>query len=84
MYLENKRKKYFLILFFTFGFIQNLTVTGCLKIEAVCRIGGTRLASFRKLFVKSYGVLDWPLNFPFPVPLDFPFVVASAGFILPE
>merc|ERR1739848_307307 len=39
------------------------TVTGCLKMDAVCRIGGTKFASFLKLFVKSYGVLAVPLGF---------------------
>ena len=59
-----------------------LTVTGCLKIEAVCLIGGTRFASFLKLLVKSYCLLAaWPFDFDFPPPPfedDFPFVVAKA------
>ena len=60
-----------------------LTVTGCLKIEAVCLMGGTKFASFLKLFVKSYCLLllaAWPFDFDFaPPPLeDFPFVVAKA------
>ena len=63
---------------------MELTVTGCLKIEAVCLMGGTKFASFLKLFVKSYCLLllaAWPFDFDFaPPPLeeDFPFVVAKA------
>jgi hypothetical protein len=59
---------------------MELTVTGCLNIEAVCRIGGTRFASFLKLFVKSYCLLAaWPFDFDFaPLEEDFPFVVAKA------
>ena len=63
---------------------MELTVTGCLKIEAVCLMGGTKFASFLKLLVKSYCLLllaAWPFDFDFaPPPLeeDFPFVVAKA------
>ena len=61
-----------------------LTVTGCLKMDAVCRIGGTKFASFLKLFVKSYGVLAVPLGF-FPTLPEkcLPLVVANAEFIFP-
>ena len=58
-----------------------LTVTGCLKIEAVCLIGGTKLASLLRLRVKSYR-FPAPLAFDLP-PFDLPFVVANAGFNLP-
>ena len=50
------------------SFQDSLTVTGCLKIEAVCRIGGTKLASALSPRAKSY---EFESRFdPPPCPLE--------------
>ena len=56
--------------------ILYLTVTGCLKIEAVCRIGGTKLASALSPRAKSYELESDALFDPPPEldPWALPFV----------
>ena len=72
-----------------------LTVTGCLKIEAVCLIGGTKLASALSPRARSYELESVPARFdpppcaleldPWGLPLvDLPPIEEDDGLLCPD